>query len=415
MALLFQIGGNSTTSDMLIEMTLYSSAPLRPFRVLQVVAMLHNGGPERWLVDLCQFGNTENLAMDIAVLWEINGLFYDIARERGIPIYHCPAGNPLQFIARLRRLLREHGPYDAIHCHLHAYSFLAVLAARLEHVPVRVVHSHNVVKNSARSMGRRLYAKAARFLIGMFATAGFGPSSASVEDLFGPDWKSDPRWNVLPCGIDLTPFRSEAGPGRAEFGIPTDALVLGSVGRLTPEKNSAFLVDVLAAVLRLRKDAYLLIIGEGELREQLDRKALEGGFAGRLILPGTRSDVPAIMRFIMDVFVFPSPPPPRGNEALPIAIVEAQAAGLPTVASDGVPPEAILVPGLIIQVPADAGATKWAEAVVEFGKCRDAALALEALAIIERSNHNCAVNIKVLAALYRDARVSPRAIISAQH
>ena len=118
----------------------------------------------------------------------------------------------------------------------------------------------------------------------------------------------------------------------------------GSVGRLDPEKNSEFLVDILAAVLRRREDAYFLLIGEGDLRQRLEEKARDGGFAKRLILPGTRSDVPALLRGVIDVFVFPSPPPPRGNEALPIAVVEAQAAGVPTVISDGIPSEAILVP-----------------------------------------------------------------------
>jgi glycosyltransferase involved in cell wall biosynthesis len=366
--------------------------------------MLHNGGVERWMVDLCQASHSENVAMDIAVLMEMPGIFDKIARERGIPVYHCSRGaNSLQFIGNLRKLLREHGPYDAIHCHIHALSGLVMLAARLERVPVRIAHSHNVVGNSSGSWVRRGYIVLARALLRMFATAGLAPSAAAAGDLFGEGWRSDSRWRVLPCGIDLTPFRAPIGAmsSRAAFGIPPDALVLGSVGRLTGEKNLEFLLEVLSSVLRLRADAYLFLVGEGPLREQLERKAREGGYGDRLVLPGSRSDVPALLRSMLDVFVFPSSPPPLGNEALAIAVVEAQAAGLKCVISDGIPPEGILVPELVIQLNANAGADRWAEAVLIQASRRDPEAARGALGLIEQSQHNSAVNVKALAALYR--------------
>jgi glycosyltransferase involved in cell wall biosynthesis len=379
----------------------------RPLRVLQLLSMLHNGGVEKWVVDLCQAARSENVSMDIAVAWLKNGMFFDIARERGVPVYHVEGvQNPWKFVRNLRRLLREHGPYDAIHCHLHAYGSFAMLAARLEGVPVRVLHSHNVMVNASGPLPRRAYLVFTRALLRMFATAGIGPSTASTADLFGDDFRKDPRWRVMPCGQDLTPFRAPIGvsSSRAALGIPEEALVLGSVGRLAPEKNSEFLVDVLGTVLKRRADAYLLVIGVGPLREQMERKAREGGYQDRLLLPGTRPDVAALLRNVMDVFVFPSPPPPRGNEALPLAVVEAQAAGLPIVASDGVPPEAILISDLVLQIKADDGEDAWADAVLRQARPRDPETARKALEVIERSPHNSAVCVKTLAELYRGDR-----------
>ncbi len=386
-----------------------ATQPGRPLRILQLVATLHNGGPERWVVDLCQLGRAEGLDMDIAFVWEHSGIFAVKARELAIPAYHCgSAANPLKFISNLRRLLREHGPYDGIHCHLHAYSSFAVIAARLEGIPVRVVHSHNVVGNSSsKLLTRRAYIVFTRALLRMFATAGLAPSAASAEDLFGSAWRDDPRWGVLPCGLDMAPFHARIAPesSRAALGIPEDALVLGSVGHLSPLKNSDFLPDVLSSVLKRRGDAYLLMIGEGPLREKIESKAREGGYSDRLLLAGRRTDVPALLRNVMDVLVFPSPPPPAGNEALPLAVVEAQAAGLRCVVSDGVPPEAILVSELVVQLPAGAGAEKWAEAVTGHARPRDPDTARKALAIIEQSNHNCAICVKTLAALYRQRSI----------
>ncbi len=380
-----------------------SGTSTRTIRVLHLGAMLASGGPERWIVDLCERGPSEGLAMDIAVLQDVGGLFAERARELGISVFHCATqGNPLIFIRNLRRLLREHGPYDAIHCHIHAFSGFAVLAAWLEGVPARVVHSHNVVQNSSKSLVRRVYILAARALIRRFATAGMAPTAASLEDLLGSSWRNDSRWSVLPCGIDLAPFRApiSATSTRAALGIPADALVLASVGRLTGEKNSEFLVDVLAAALNRAPHAYLLMIGEGNLRGRLACKAQQGGFGGRLVLPGTRSDVPAILRNAVDVFVFPSPPPPRGNEALPIAVVEAQAAGLPTVISDGIPREGIIVPELVAQIPAAAGAARWADIVLDQARRRDAGVASRALAAVEQSDFNCVRTLKALARVY---------------
>ena len=383
-------------------------AETRPLRVLQLLSMLHNGGVERWVVDLCQAGKTENISMDIAVASQKDGLYAKIARERGFPVYLCEGGrNPWKFVKNLRRLLREHGPYDAIHCHLHAFGSFAMLAARLEGVPVRVLHSHNVVGNSSGPLSRRAYIALTRALLRMFTTVGIGPSTASTADLFGEDFTKDPRWRVMPCGLDLSPFRAPIAPtsSRTALGIPEEALVLGSVGRLAAEKNSEFLVDVLAAVLKRRTDAYLLVIGEGPLREPMERKAQQGGFRDRLLLPGTRADVPALMRSVMDVFVFPSPPPPRGNEALPLAVTEAQAAGLPCVVSDGVPLESILVPDLVLRIQADDDAQKWADAVIRQMRPRDPQAAREALELIEKTPHNDVVSMKTLAAVYRGERL----------
>ena len=367
--------------------------------------MLDSGGVERWVVDLCHAGRSENIAMDIAVVSEQKGIFSERARERGIPVFYCAGGKNLcRFASNLRKLLREHGPYDAIHCHLHAFSCFAILAARLEDVPVRVAHSHNVVGNSALSLGRRGYIILARTLLEMFATTGLAPSAWAAADLFGDVWQADARWRVLPLGLDLVPFRAPiaASSSRAALGIPENALVLGSVGRLSLEKNSEFLLDLLVAVLRHRADAYLLLIGDGPLRDKLDQKARQSGYREHLVLLGTRSDVPALLRSAMDVFVFPSPPPPVGNEALGLAVVEAQAAGLPAVISDGIPDEAIVLPDLVVRLRADAGAEKWAEAAIRQARRRDQAI--RGLEQIEQSEHNCAVNVKTLAALYRGGR-----------
>lgn len=378
----------------------------RPVRVLHVSAMLRSGGVERWLVDVVPAAQARGLHMDIAVVQDKRGIFYDVAQARGIRVFDCPTtGGPWRFVARLRRLLRARGPYDVVHAHLHAYSAFVVLAAWLEGVPARVVHPHNVLGNASGPFGRRLYQTATVPLIRRLATGGLAPSAEAMADLLGPTWAGDPRWRVMSCGVDLREFCRPVSVTRADFGIPDGAFVMGTAGRLTTEKGHDLLVEVLPEVLARRPDAYLLMIGEGPLREALERRAAEGGFGDRLILAGTRTDVPDILRAVPDVFVFPSPPPPRGNEASPIAVVEAQVAGLPTVISDGMPSAAVVVPPLTRRLAFADGPARWADAVLRHAaECPPDARAT-AFALARESDANIERNVDVLTATYGAGRV----------
>jgi glycosyltransferase involved in cell wall biosynthesis len=371
-------------------------------RVLHVVTMLYSGGVERWLVDLCPAGRSHSLSMDIAVLQVVDGLFAQRARELNINVFHCPAPNPYSFISNLRRILRTHGPYDAVHAHVHAFSSFALIAASLEGIPARLVHSHNVMCNSG--FVRTTYVHFARLLIRKFATAILSPSPEALADLMGKTWRTTSRCRVMPCGIDLSPFRIETNRNalREAFGIPPGAFVLGSVGRLTWEKNSEFLVDVLGEMLKLSPNTYLVAIGEGPLRSKMEAKAQAGGFRDKLILPGTRPDVPSIIRGLFDVFLFPSVPPPLGNEAWAIAVVEAQAAGLPTLMSEGLPDAAILVPELVTRLQLNEGGRVWAETAARCARKRTPEAAARALSILERSDFSVVQNIGTLSKLYRN-------------
>lgn len=375
----------------------------KPIRVLHIVSMLYSGGVERWVLDLFTAGRAKRLDMDIATVLPTEGLFGRRASELGIRVFQCPGqGNPIRFMQNLRSLLRREGPYDAVHCHLHAFSGFAMFAAWLNGVPARVTHSHNVVDNSSKSWKRKVYVEFSRILIKAFATSGMGPSSESTADLFGASWQKDPRWRVMRCGINLDPFLAPIPSDihKELFGLPEDAIVMGSVGRLSPEKNSEMLVDILAAAVKLDSRAHLLIIGEGPLRERLWQKAKDANCESHLRLPGTRADVPAIMRGVMNVFLFPSPPPPLGNEALPIAVVEAQAAGLPVVISDGVTTEAIADPELVQRIPANAGAQAWAETALARYAQHEPSSSGETLRRLLASEFNSEVNIRKLARLY---------------
>jgi glycosyltransferase involved in cell wall biosynthesis len=142
------------------------------------------------------------------------------------------------------------------------------------------------------------------------------------------------RSSFIHNGVDLERFSPGAAgmdPSelRARLSIPTDAVVIGSVGRLAPEKNFALLVRAVAALNEAGKEAYLLLVGEGAEKPALTAAAAQSGIPDKVILAGVLADVRAALS-AMDVFVLPS----RAVETFSNAALEAMALERPVVLSN---------------------------------------------------------------------------------
>jgi glycosyltransferase involved in cell wall biosynthesis len=118
---------------------------------------------------------------------------------------------------------------------------------------------------------------------------------------------------------------------RKELGIDERELVLGNVGRLVPQKNQQFLIDLLPSLLKKLPNLLLALVGSGRLRKELEHKALDLGVDSHVRFLGVRTDVDKLYS-VFDVFVFPSL-----FEGLPEALIEAQANGLACLVSTEVP------------------------------------------------------------------------------
>lgn len=145
-------------------------------------------------------------------------------------------------------------------------------------------------------------------------------------------------YQIINNAIDTTAYTYDTNKRvelRRQLGL-ADELVIGHVGRFNPQKNHPFLMDIFAALLKKESNAVLLLVGGGEGMSKMQEKVQELGIAEHVRFLGVRSDVADLMQ-AMDVFVLPSL-----YEGLPVTMVEAQAAGLPCIISDKVPPECIL-------------------------------------------------------------------------
>jgi glycosyltransferase involved in cell wall biosynthesis len=339
-------------------------------RVLHCVGHLLRGGIENWLFQTLTRQPSTVFEHHVLVRTSQEEAFSDAFRRAGIPVLACASfRNPVRYARELQRLVDANGPYDILHIHGSSFSgLLTLLLAR--HVGIRrtIVHSHNDVRPLLKESGP-LYGMYVRAVTGAYRLLGDRGLAASVlaaESMFGMGWRQDPRWQLLYYGVDCTPFQRAADKGlRARLGIPAEAFVVGHVGRFHEQKNHAFLVEVISAAGRLDPQVHCLLIGDGPLREKIQREIEERGLTKRFTFVPDTTTVAEYMLSAMDCFLFPSL-----YEGLGLVAVEAQAAGLACILSDRVPEEASVLSGLVQWMPLEAPAARWAERLVELKRTR---------------------------------------------
>ncbi len=338
----------------------------KPIRILHVFGMMDRGGAETWLMHILRIMDRDRYQMDFLVHVTEPKEYDDEIRALGSKLIADPyTRRPFRYARELKRVLADEGPYDIVHSHVHQYSGFVLRIAKQAGVPIRIAHSHSdaATVEARAPLPRRAYLGLMHRWIGRYATDGLAASRQAADDLFGPDWDADPRFRILPCGVNFDPFAVTICPAevRAEFHIPPGAFVVGHVGKFIAVKNHAFLLDVAAAIVARAPDmdTRFLLVGEGELRAEMMERANQLGLGARVIFAGSRADVPRLLRGGMDLFLFPSL-----LEGLGLAIVEAQAAGLPAVFADVVPREADIVPPLVHRLSLHQSASAWADAIL---------------------------------------------------
>jgi glycosyltransferase involved in cell wall biosynthesis len=298
--------------------------PPDPLRVLFAITVMPVGGAETLLVNLIRRLDRARFAPELCCLKSLGPLGEELARE--IPTHHGLIAPKCKYdvrvLPRLIRLMRRRQVDAVVTVGAGDTMFWTRLAGWWAKVPVVISALHSTGWPDAVGRLNRLLTP---LTDGFVAVAREHGRYLVEAERFPPD-----KVQVIPNGVDVERFRPSSAARirvRRELGIGDDVPVCGIVAALRPEKNHELF---LAAAARVRQDwpqAVFLVIGDGSEREKLQRTARAAQLGNNVRFLGNRSDVPDLLA-ALDVFSLTS-----HNEANPVSILEALAAGLPVVAT----------------------------------------------------------------------------------
>lgn len=292
-------------------------------RVLHVIRHLKPYGAERIAVELCKLLRDR---YEPAVVSFQGGALSDELRQLGLPVYGPE--KPLRarpsvwaMFSRTREAIKAWDP-AVVHTHMDYANIVGAWAARLDRVP-SVAHIHG---NEGCKYGQLVYRAAYRSIVSNATIVACGQG---IADEFRRRTGLDPL--VVHNGIGLSRFDASQptdGRLRRELGIPSDSVLVGTVGRLDWKKDYPRLLRVAQRVTQRLGHVYFVAAGDGPLQDKLKDMKDEFGLSDRFRFLGFRSDVPQLLREF-DIFVSTSP-----AEGLPLSVLEASASGCPVVATD---------------------------------------------------------------------------------
>lgn len=324
-----------------------------PVRVLHVITGMGSGGAEAFIMNM--YRNIDRTKVQFDFLLRSNeNIYKDEINNLGGRIY-TTASFPKHIIRntlQVKRFFKEH-KYKIIHVHGNALMYMTALKeAKHAGVPCRIMHSHST---SLRYRGLTSLHNHRKANLGKWATDNFACSEDAGKWMFSGEYK------VINNAIDVEKFEfniNKRNEMRKQLGIGEDTFVVGHIGRFLEVKNHKFLLETFSEIVKHKKDAVLVLVGNGKLEQEVKESVIKKGLEKKVFFLGERRDVPDLLSG-MDVFVFPSL-----YEGLPIVTIEAQANGLQVICSDAIPNGAIISP-CIRKLPLEIGAIEWAKKIIE--------------------------------------------------
>lgn len=327
-------------------------------KVLYTLPALDGGGAEKIIFDYV-VRMSPDFAFDFIVHTKDKGILEADLEERGCRIYHIPPlhENRKQYIRDVRTIIQK-GNYDIIHVNQGYRGLVFLWIAYKQGIIIRIAHSHMAwIPEDAKTKAVRILST---FIVKWLATDLFACGNDAARWMWGKRTFQSGKIRIMTNAIDTKRFAFSASKRndiRSELKLG-DSFVIGNVARFSYQKNHEFLIDVFEKICEIRKDAVLLLIGRGELEQDVCNLVNKKGLAERVQFMGVRNDVPDLLN-AMDAFVLPS-----RFEGLPVTLVEAQANGLPCYVSDVITKE-IKVSEDIYYLSLTDKVEEWAESICQ--------------------------------------------------
>ena len=321
---------------------------------------MNAGGAETFLMKVYRELDKTKYQIDFAVGTKEKGFYDEEIIALGGHIHHISPKSEGLFknFGEIKQLVEKNGYNYVLRVSQHSLSALELYAAKRGGAKVRAFRSSNSSTTAGGGKDLILH-KMCSFMPKIYANVRIAPSTEAADFMFGRNCVKKGKAAILHNAVDLSVFRyggDDSSKIRQEFGLE-DKLVIGHIGRLNHQKNHKFLLDVFAKIKEKEDKAVLVLVGKGELENEIKAKVDDLGLSNSVIFTGVRSDIPALLS-AMDVFVFPS-----FYEGMPNTVIEAQATGLPCIIADTITREADIT-GLVRYMSLDETADEWANAAL---------------------------------------------------
>lgn len=293
-------------------------------RVLHVIPNFGPGGAERLLVNLLEEFDCERFDVAAVSLYAESGTILEKEiREKGLKVcyFNKHKGPDLRMIRELWCVFRDFRP-DVVHTHLYVLRY-TLWPAVFCHIPVQIHTVHNVAQKEVDRAGKFVHWLAFR-LAGVVPVSISQEVAVTVRNLYGHEIETPVIYNGIPTG------RFSVCSNRKD---EDDNIILLHVGRFSPEKNHRLLIESFALALEECSRLHLWLVGDGELKSDIEKLVAEKGLQSYVSFLGIRADVAEILGQC-DVFVLTS-----DWEGFGLVVAEAMAAGRPVIATavGGVP------------------------------------------------------------------------------
>ena len=328
-----------------------------------ITGMTENpGGIEAYIMNIYRNVDHSKLQFDFIVNSNCKIAYNEEISAYGGQIFrlHGRRENPLLHLLDYYLFFKNHSQrYNGIY--VNALSLANIDAIKLAYkfnIKKRILHAHNNADIGASYLGiRTLLHKCHRYSIKKYATHLFACSNAAGKWMFGKKAK----YAIINNAIDTKNYRYNSclrSKLRKKLNISSHTFVIGTVGRLEPQKNPLFLIDIFYQIKKTKADSLCLHIGDGTLKHDMEERIKHYQIQNDYRLLGSKPDTSDYYQ-IFDAFIFPSL-----FEGLGISLIEAQACDLPCFISDTIPQEAILLKENVHCFSLQADSITWANGIL---------------------------------------------------
>ncbi|MGI6581375.1 MAG: glycosyltransferase [Erysipelotrichaceae bacterium] len=309
-------------------------------KILCIVGVMDQGGAETFLMKIYRKLDKTKYQMDFCVTEEKEGFYHEEIEKMGGKIHRVTrkTQNPIKSYLEIMNLVKENNYKNIIRISSNSITVIDLLAAKMGGAKNLIFRSSNS-NNSGNKMVDIIH-KLFKPLARVIPNVKIAPSDLAAIHMFGKKEYNNGKITLLNNGLDIEKFKyneNYRNEIRNKYNIADKTMVIGHIGRFSEQKNHKFLINVFEKYKNDKNnDSILMLIGKGELEDNIKEMVKEKGMDDSVFFLGTQKEVNKYYQ-AFDLVVFPSL-----YEGMPNVIIEAQCSGLNCVLSDTITKQANL-------------------------------------------------------------------------